>query len=238
MKFESFIEEPAREPETPEQPKHPEQHEPPETPKKLSRLSRLTSLMGGVLAATSLASAADTKLEHSSTVGALKPIGHTEMASTNNVAEHISTHDTIYEDGTSRWDVDLVSKPNSRHLTIRYIKTDTKTNETHIIGEYDNVIQAAQELEKMENVPVSVKRLAAHEAGILKTEEDFKKSGFVGTQNKFDDWGHTVKPNEHLETRGFKGYGINTENEVYVDDKDNVTNLKSSVEKGTGKRFK
>jgi hypothetical protein len=209
-----------------------------EKTKKPGRFSsKLTALVGGIMAAASIASAGDANFE-----GRQDEIGNSTFDNSTQQTEaekitdaedkHGNIYEMLFEDGNYIWGVEYVSKPNLDHMMIRYTKTDKMGEKTTTVGEYETVFQAAQELEKMPDIPAKVKANAAHQASIVKTEQDFQKSGLVDT-------GPLSTENErdklHTEERSFQGYGLDVKTTLEVDDKGKTVQILDSVDKNIGR---
>ena len=129
----------------------------------------------------------------------------------------------LHEDASFKWAVEYVPKnvEGRNILAERFIKIDMVSNEISVIGEYDNVVDVANAISKMDDVPVEVKLFAHYPVLALETEAKFVDAGFVKTETA-----NTGKT--HIETRVFDGYGIRAENTVEVDGEGNVTALLDS----------
>ena len=122
-----------------------------------------------------------------------------------------------------KWGVEYFPKQIEHRniLAMRYVKINESTGVKEVLGEFDNLIEASEGLSKIKDLPQNMKKLVDHELGFINTEKSFKASGLVkGVENPV---GKT-----HIEKREFKGYGIEVENKVEVDEKGNVVQLVES----------
>jgi len=131
--------------------------------------------------------------------------------------------EVVHEDAESTWGIEYVPKRHDGRdiFAERYVKIDTKTGATDVIGEYDTVTAAAEGISKMGNVPPEVKALAERDAGVVQTERDFQASGF--TEPVGHPTGHT-----RMELRTFDGYGVHAKNSVEVDEEGKPVHLADS----------
>jgi len=131
--------------------------------------------------------------------------------------------EVLHNDQAFIWGVEYVPKKHdSRNiLAQRFVKIDKKTNETNVLGEYDNLFQVAEGLSKIKDLPESILKSIHSHLDAIRTERNFEASGLVQPN------GHAVGKT-HVETRNFKGFGIETKNQVEVDEMGNVVNLVSS----------
>ena len=129
----------------------------------------------------------------------------------------------LHKDQAFSWGVEYIPKKHDGRniLAQRFVKIDAKTNKTTVLGEYDNLFQASEGLSKIKDLPESILRLARADLGKIETERNFQASGLV--EQSGDVAGKT-----HVEKRSFKGFGIETKNQVEVDEKGNVVKLVSS----------
>jgi hypothetical protein len=134
-----------------------------------------------------------------------------------------NSFEVLHKDHAFIWGVEYVPKKHDGKniLAERFVKIDTKTNETSIIGEYNNLIEAAEGLSKITDLPESILRSARANLDAIQTEKDFQASGLVEPNND-------ISGKTHVETRTFKGYGIETKNKVEVDEKGMIVDLQSS----------
>ena len=127
-------------------------------------------------------------------------------------------------EGGFKWGIQYVPKKTVEHgdiLAMRYVKINEHTGVQETLGEFDNLIQAAEGISKIQDMPQNMKKLIQHNLGAINTERAFQASGMVeGVKNPI---GKT-----HIEDRTFKGYGIEAHNKVEVDEQGNVVKLVDS----------
>jgi hypothetical protein len=131
--------------------------------------------------------------------------------------------DVLHKDATSTWGVEYVKKSDNdgrNFLAERYVKIDNATGKTTILGEYDNVLQSAEGISKLDGIPEQIKKYASRAASAVKTERAFQASGFTAPTGV-----EKVKGKVHLEKRNFEGYGVKAQNTVEVDEDGNVVRL-------------
>src|SRR3989344_3375351 len=96
--------------------------------------------------------------------------------------ESSNLFEVLDRDGEFTWGVEYVKKQGKDghgFLAERYIKINNDTKETTILGEYDNVLQVAEGISKMRDVPEKVREYAQSAASVIKTERAFQQSGLT-----------------------------------------------------------
>jgi len=127
-------------------------------------------------------------------------------------------------DSKATWGVEFVPKQDKDgkgFFAERYVKIDDASGATSVIGEYNDLFEAAEGISKIAGVPETVRKHAQLGASSVKTERDFQASGFTEPTGK-------VEGKTHIENREFEGYGIKANNKVEVDEKGNTVRLVDS----------
>ncbi len=99
-----------------------------------------------------------------------------------NRMESTDSFDVLCEDNDFSWGVEYVPKNDARrdidYVAERYVKIDKSDNKT-ILGEFDDVVSAADALSKMPGIPEKVLDHAKRAMDAVKTERDFQDSGLT-----------------------------------------------------------
>jgi hypothetical protein len=143
--------------------------------------------------------------------------------------ETTDSFDVLHRDEEFTWGVEYVPRQNKDkgYLAERYVKINNETGKSTVLGEYDNIFDAAKGISKMTGIPEEVRQHAERDASIARTEKNFQASGFTEP---------TVSPEgkTHMEERTFEGYNIKAKNKVEVDEKGNVVRIADSESSSSG----
>jgi len=142
----------------------------------------------------------------------------------------LSKHLVVLNQGKEfTWGVEYVPKQedNKTIFSQRYVKIENKTGKATILGEYDSVTRAAEEISKIPDLPEEIRHRAQQDADAVQMERNYQASGLVEPTGK-------VGGKTHIEERNFEGYGIKTKTKVEVDEAGNVVRLLEHSEPKTG----
>jgi hypothetical protein len=132
------------------------------------------------------------------------------------IIESTDSFDVLHRDKQFTWGVEYV--PKREFIAQRYVKIDNSTGEITILGEFDNVFQAAEGIAKISDIPEKIKQRAERDAKAIQIERDFQASGLTKPTGK-------VEGKTHIDERSFEGYGVKAKTVVEVDEAGNVVKL-------------
>jgi len=148
-------------------------------------------------------------------------IEHKEESANSNRIESTDLFQVLHEDQKATWGVEFVNKINKAgksFLAQRLVKINKDSSGTSVLGEYDTITQAAEEVSKLKDVPERVKKFFLYDVKVVEAEKEFQRSGLVEPSG-------IVVGKTHIEERPYVSGNIKMNNKVEVDEKGNVVKL-------------